>query len=63
MELKQEELDKVLAGNLQGMSEESALNNPNLFRDKQIEELKKEKARLENLNSTELVQEEVEKAK
>ncbi|MBR6690902.1 MAG: hypothetical protein IKL65_06175 [Bacilli bacterium] len=63
MELKQEELDKVLAGNLQGMSEESALNNPNLFRDKQIEELKKEKARLENLNSKELVQEEVEKAK
>ena len=63
MELKQEELVKVVAGNLQGMGEESALNNPNLFRDKQIEELKKEKARLENLNSTELVQEEVAKAK
>lgn len=61
MELKQEELDKVLAGNSQGISEESALNNQNLFRDKQIEELKKEKERLENLNSTELVQDEVSK--
>ena len=61
MELKQEELDKVLAGNSQGISEQSALNNPNLFRDKQIEELKKEKERLENLNSAELVQDEVSK--
>lgn len=50
MELKQEELDNVLAGNTQGMSEQSALNNPNLFRDKQIEELKKEKEKLESLN-------------
>lgn len=63
MELKQEELDKILAGNLQGMSEESALNNPSLFREKQIEELKKEKERLENLNSFDLEQEEVAKAK
>lgn len=63
MELRQEELDKVLAGNLQGMSEESAINNPNLFRDKQIEELKKEKERLQNLNSSDLEQEEVAKAK
>lgn len=54
MELKQEELDKVLAGNLQGMSEESAINNPSLFRDKQIEELKKEKERLENLQGNKL---------
>lgn len=61
MELKQEELDKVLAGNSQGISEESALNNQNLFRDKKIEELKKEKERLGNLNSTELVQDEVSK--
>ena len=63
MELKQEELDKVLAGNSQGMSKETALNNPSLFRDKQIEELKKEKERLENLNSTELVQDEISKSK
>lgn len=49
MELKQDELDNVLAGNTQGMSEQSALNNPSLFRDKQIEELRKEKERLENL--------------
>ena len=63
MELKQEELDKVLAGNLQGMSEESALNNPNLFRDKQIEELKKEKERLENISNTEVLQDSSAKAK
>ena len=63
MELKQEELDEVLAGNLQGMSEESAINNPNLFRDKQIEELKKEKERLENLNSAELPQDKSSKLK
>lgn len=63
MELKQEELDKILAGNLQGMSEESAINNPNLFREKQIEELKKEKERLENLNSSDLEQDEAAKAK
>jgi len=61
MELKQEELDNVLAGNSQGMSEETALNNPNLFRDKQIEELKKEKEKLESLSGTELVQDEVSK--
>lgn len=54
MELKQEELDKVLAGNSQGMSEEVALDNPNLFREKQIEELKKAKERLESLNSNTL---------
>ena len=63
MELKQEELDKVLAGNLQGMSEESALNNPNLFRDKQIEELKKEKERLENISNPEVLQDSSAKAK
>ena len=63
MELKQEELDKVLAGNSKGMSEETALNNTNLFRKKQVEELKKEKEILENLNSTELVQDEVAKLK
>lgn len=63
MELKQEELDKVLAGNLQGMSEESALNNPNLFRDKQIEELKKEKERLENISNPEALQDSSVKAK
>jgi len=61
MELKQEELDKVLAGNSQGMSYEEALNNFNLFRDKQIEELKKEKEKLESLSGTELVQDEVSK--
>lgn len=54
MELKQEELDNVLAGNSQGMSEEVALDNPNLFREKQIEELKKAKERLESLNSNTL---------
>lgn len=54
MELKQEELDKVLAGNSQGMSEEIALNNPNLFREKQIEDLKKEKERLENLKENDI---------
>lgn len=63
MELKQEELDKVLAGNLQGMSEESAFNNPNLFRDKQIEELKKEKERLENISNPEALQDSSVKAK
>ncbi len=51
MELKQEELDKVLAGNTQGMSYEEALNNFNLFREKQIEELKKEKNKKSTLNS------------
>ena len=54
MELKQEELDKVLAGNSQGMSEEIALNNPNLFREKQIEDLKKEKERLEILKENDI---------
>jgi len=63
MELKQEELDKVLAGNSQGMSYEEALNNFNLFRDKQIEELKKEKEKLESLNATGLVQDEGSKIK
>lgn len=50
MELKVEELDNVLAGNTQGMSEQSALDNPNLFREKQIEELKREKENLQTLN-------------
>lgn len=63
MELRQEELDNVLAGNSQGMSEETALNNPNLFREKQIEELKKEKEKLESLSSAELAQDEVSKLK
>lgn len=54
MELKQEELDKILAGNTQGMSKEAALNNPNLFRDKKIEELKKEKEMLESLTDVKL---------
>lgn len=58
MELKQEELDKVLAGNTQGMSNEFALNNPNLFRDKKIEELKKEKEMLESLTNVSLEEEE-----
>ena len=48
MELKQEELDKVLAGNTQGMSEEEALKNSNLYRNKKLEELKQEKKRLED---------------
>lgn len=63
MELKQEELDKVLAGNTQGMSYEEALNNFNLFREKQIEELKKEKEKLASLSSTELEQDEISKLK
>lgn len=63
MELRQEELDKIIAGNSQGISEESALNNPNLFREKQIEELKKEKERLESLSGTELAPNEISKLK
>ena len=47
MELIQDDLDKVLAGNTQGMSKEEALKNFNLFRDKQLEALKKEKEKLE----------------
>lgn len=54
MELNEEQLDNVLAGNLKGMNEEFALDNEELFRKKQIEELKKEKELLETLNNPKL---------
>jgi len=54
MELNKEQLDNVLAGNLQDMGKEFALNNEEVFRQKQIEELKKEKERLESLNNSNL---------
>ena len=63
MELNEEELDKVLAGNLHQMSEESALKNPNLFRDKQIEELKKEKERLESYADVDLEKDDISKTR
>lgn len=63
MELKQEELNKVLAGNTQGMSVEEALKNYNLYRDKKLEELKKEKERLEDFAKNYSVKNEKPKSK
>lgn len=57
MELNEEQLESVLAGNLKGMGEEFALDNEELFRKKQIEELKKEKELLEALNNSNLEKE------
>ena len=49
MELRQDELDNILAGTSQEMAEDNALKNPSSYRERQIEELKKEKEILENL--------------
>ena len=54
MELNEEQLDNVLAGNLKGMNEKFALDNEELFRQKQIEELKNEKELLEVLKNSNL---------
>ena len=42
MELKEEELEKIFAGNSQDISEKIAIDNPYLFRNRQMEELKEE---------------------
>ena len=39
MELKEQDLDKVLGGNLKGVSKDEALKNDSLFRKEKIEEL------------------------
>ncbi|MBQ7140577.1 MAG: hypothetical protein IJO32_03655 [Bacilli bacterium] len=46
MELTNEQLNKVIAGNSHGMSEDAALQNENLYREKMIEKLKEEKEKL-----------------
>ena len=46
MELKEQDLDNVLAGNLKGVSQDEALKNESLFRNEKIEELKREKEEL-----------------
>ncbi len=56
-ELFEEELDNVTAGSIQ--SEKDALNNPELYRQKQIEELKKSKAALDGKDPSELTEEEL----
>ncbi len=57
MELNEDKLENVLGGNSQNMGEENALNNPELFRQKRIEELKKLKEDLGQ--DTELSEEEL----
>ena len=57
MELNEDKLENVLGGNSQNMGEETALNNPELFRQKRIEELKKLKEDLGQ--DTELSEEEL----
>ena len=57
MELNEDKLKNVLGGNSQNMGEETALNNPELFRQKKIEELKKLKEDLGQ--DTELSEEEL----
>ena len=59
MELDENKLENVLGGNLQNMGEELAKENPELFRKKKIEELKKLKADLgidEELSEEELAE-------
>lgn len=53
MELNEEELKNVMAGNVQGMSEEKAIENTDLFRKEKIEQLKQEKEELEKLKKQE----------
>jgi len=40
VELSEKDLENVLAGNTQGMSEKIAQEHPDLFRDKSLEDLK-----------------------
>ncbi len=57
MELNEDKLENVLGGNSQNMGEENALNNPELFRQKRLEALKKLKEDLGQ--DTELSEEEL----
>lgn len=57
MELNENDLEKVLGGNSQNMGEELAKENPDLFRQKKIEELKIVKEELKN--NSELTEEEL----
>lgn len=45
-ELKLDELENVLGGNLQGMGEEIAIENSHLFREEQIRKLEEEREKL-----------------
>lgn len=47
LELTEEELQNVLAGNSEGMSEITALEHPELFRTSQIEQLQEEQSEYE----------------
>lgn len=49
-ELSLEELDNILAGTSFEVASKKALNNGDAYRKEQIEELKKQKDFLENLN-------------
>lgn len=48
-ELKLDELENVLGGNLQGMGEEKAIENSHLFREEQIKKLEEEREKLLNI--------------
>lgn len=50
-EFNENELDNVIGGNSEGMGEEFALKNYQLFREKQIDELKREKEKLQQLSN------------
>ena len=59
MELDEKQLESAIGGNSQKMGEETAKMNPELFRQKKIEELKKLKADLgqdEELSEEELAE-------
>ena len=59
MELDENKLENVIGGNIQNMGVEVAKENPELFRQKKIEELKKLKADLaedEELSEEELAE-------
>lgn len=61
MELNLEDLDKVTAGGNRELSEESALDNSELYRKTQIEKLKKERDKLLEIKNKELTLEELDK--
>ena len=59
MELDENQLENAIGGNSQNMGEEIAKNNPDLFRQQKIEELKQLKADLgqdEELSEEELAE-------
>ena len=54
MEYSENDLKNVIAGTNQEVSEEFALKNAELFRDKKIEELKEQREQLKSIKAEEI---------